>query len=74
MCTHIQYTGSQNTTIQWYYYVFYIIVQNTTCFGLYSSSSGCWENLNREYIKGVVGLWLVGGDEISPYYILWGGG
>jgi hypothetical protein len=49
MCTHIQYTGSQNTTIQWYYYVFYIIEQNaTTCFSLYGPSSGCWENLNRE--------------------------
>jgi hypothetical protein len=60
MCTHIQYTGSLNTTKQWYYYVFYIIVQNaTTCFGLYRPSSICWENLNRDYIKGglVYGWW-----------------
>jgi hypothetical protein len=71
MCTHIQYTGSQNTTIQWYYYVFYIIVQNaTTCFGLYRPSSGCWENLNRDYIKDKYKKG--GGDEISPYNILWG--
>jgi hypothetical protein len=59
------YTCSQNTTIKWYYYVFYITVQNTTtCFGLYRPSSGYKKNLKGDYIKGWF-IWQGGGRDLA---------